>query len=339
HLNPHSETFYSFIHRLCTCDATSKEPIWTIHTNSLPEFYIGPADKLSSGFQRVLEEFNRTTCGPIYFGTPPKNTDGRQQLTIVTTSYPKYFAPSHPLGYYNLINNPRYVFICHEDPGEKYALLEENATNVYFLTPKYKRYIVPSYFPPTLVQRYSKSLHDINPNDTPVMFLVIGNFNNPFRRNLGALAYQVKRLKERNFIVRFLGGASGGHKHMHGKLLSKFDEEVHSKIEFLPRRDTDEFMRLVGEADVILPLVAGGAFRHKKGYQGGKKLTSSIMWGLGFNKRMVIYLPLARVFGIMHEDERHFLYDDPIPWNQTFTDALTRCSDSVGEQRLQRRPA
>ena len=135
----------------------------------MPIFYIGPADYLTVGFERVLlyltvgfervlQEYNTTTCGPIYFGKPPNNSHKKEpDLTIVTTLYPNdfYYYDSSTeklkkvaMIYQHLLNNPKYIFIRHEDAP---VLEGEYATNVYFLTPLHNRYIVPSYFPPTIV--------------------------------------------------------------------------------------------------------------------------------------------------------------------------------------------
>ena len=134
----HSETFYSFINEICLCNA-SKDPLWTVH--SVPHFYIGPNGFISLALKKIIQEYNRTTCGPIYFTSEkPKSTD----LTIVTTSYPASFANSDTdTSCHGLINNSKCIFYLAMNK----TFLEENATNVYFLTPRHKRYILPSYFP------------------------------------------------------------------------------------------------------------------------------------------------------------------------------------------------
>jgi len=85
-------------------------------------------------------------------------------------------------------------------------------------------------------------------------------------------------------------------------------------------------MNLVGEADVILPLVDASNFYHYgNGYQGGKKLTSSVMWGLGMHKKMIIYRPLAEVFGIQEDNTTYFLHGDSTVNLAAFHEAFGRC--------------
>jgi len=326
HVNLHYETFYSFIHTICNCN-NDKDSHWSINTNTIPHFYVGPDYMLTVGFERVLREYNATTCGPIYFGTPEVDP----HLTIVTTSYPSDFQPGHKRQYHNLINDPRYIFICHEDA----PLLEENATNVFFLTPRHNRYIVPSFFPPAFVQRHSKSIRQRHP-EKPPMFLVLGSFNNAYRRNIHSLVYPLKHYRDVNFTIRFLGGASASATNdVLTKILhDNFPKDSH-KIEFLPRVDTDEFMVCVSEADVVLPLVEGGNFYHEKGYQGGRKLTSSVMWGMGFHKKMILYRPLADVFGIKEDNKTYFLHGDATATLPAFTEVFGRCLDHLFEVQVQ----
>eukprot|EP00571_Detonula_confervacea_P008119 CAMPEP_0172317966 /NCGR_PEP_ID=MMETSP1058-20130122/33441_1 /TAXON_ID=83371 /ORGANISM="Detonula confervacea, Strain CCMP 353" /LENGTH=393 /DNA_ID=CAMNT_0013032665 /DNA_START=340 /DNA_END=1521 /DNA_ORIENTATION=+ len=319
YVNLHYETYYSFIDRICSCD--SEKDVWTINTNRLPHFYIGPEEYLTSGFESVLQEYNTTTCGPIFFGTPKD-----PQLTVVTTSYPSDFEPSSKRQYHKKINDPRYIFICHEDAPS----LEENASNVFFLTPRHNRYIIPSFFPPALVQKHSKSTHERHPKKPPI-FLVLGSFNNRYRRNVESLMYPLMHYRDKNFTVRFLGGSAENvsNDKLTQKLHAQFPEDYH-KIEFLPRTDTDEFMVRVAESDVILPLVDVGNFNHyKNGYQGGKKLTSSVMWGLGFHKKMILYRPLAEVFGIQEDNTTYFLHGDSTAHIAAFFEAFGRCLDHV----------
>jgi len=58
-----------------------------LRANVVPLFYVGPTDFISDGFKKVLTEFNRTSCGPIFVGSPTKPAD----LTIITTSYAMSF--------------------------------------------------------------------------------------------------------------------------------------------------------------------------------------------------------------------------------------------------------
>jgi hypothetical protein len=320
----HSETFYSFINEICSCNA-SKDPLWTVH--SVPHFYIGPDGFISLPLKKIIQEYNRTTCGPIYFTSEkPEATD----LTIVTTSYPKNFAFSivdynddendddeyeEDPNYLGLINNSSYIFICHEED----LFLEENATNVYFLTPRHKRNILPSFFPPSYTtQVESRS----QLNDKPPLFLVLGAFYDFDKRNVPLLFHPLEKYQKYNFQVQFLGGEKATDKNetMLQKLYDMFPINTMDKIEISDSPDTLEFMTQVAMADVILPLVDRDVFYDT--YQGGNKLTSSVTWGLGFHKKMILYRPLADAFGIMEDNVTYFLHGDG---ESEFSDAFGRC--------------
>mmetsp|Transcript_9039 Transcript_9039/g.22064 ORF Transcript_9039/g.22064 Transcript_9039/m.22064 type:complete len:474 (+) Transcript_9039:301-1722(+) len=324
YVNLHYETFYSFIHQICSCNNEKDSP-WKINTDTTPHFYVGPDEMLTIGFENVLREYNTTTCGPIFFGTPKIS-----HLTIVTTSYPSEFGPGGPIEkFYNRINDPRYIFICHED-AQSYPFLEDNATNVFFLTPLHRRYIIPSVFPPSIVQRHSKNLQQQQGHSeetSPPLFLVLGDFNSIYRRNVWSLQYPLEEHRDKNFTIRFLGGASGSisNEVLLRNIYDKFPKEDHGKIELLPRTDTDEFFRRVSEADVILPLVDEGNFYHQNGYQGGRKLTSSVMWGIGLRKKMILYKPLAEVFGVKEDNHTYFLHGDSTVTLNAFGEAFGRC--------------
>ena len=333
HVNMHYEIYYSFINKICSCEM-NKDRYWTIPTGKIPHFYVGPEYMLTVGFERVLREFNDTTsCGPIFFGEPT-NPD----LTIVTTAYPSNFDTSsgNKKQYQPLINDPRYIFICHEDT----PFLEENATNVFFLTPLHKRYIIPSFFPPAIVQRLTsesaqqtKHKQHHKGKRLPI-FLVLGSFRSNYRRNVGSLASAASYHRNKNFTLRFLGGASEPNirnEMLEQGLREKFPHpEDYAKVELLPRTDTDEFMQRVAESDVILPLVDQQQFyRYNNGYQEGKKLTSSVMWGLGFHKKMILYQPLADVFGIKEDNMTYFLHGDSTAKLAAFNETFGRCLDHL----------
>jgi hypothetical protein len=258
--------------------------------------------------KKILQEYNRTTCGPIYFTSEkPEATD----LTIVTTSYPKNFEDDP--NYLGLINNSSYIFICHEED----LFLEENATNVYFLTPHHKRNILPSFFPPSYTtQVESRS----QLNHKPPLFLVLGAFYDFDKRNVPSLLHPLEKYQNYSFQVQFLGGEKGTDSLMVQKLYDTFPINTKDKIEISDSPDTLEFMTQVAEADVILPLVDSEVFYDT--YQGGNKLTSSVTWGLGFHKKMILYRPLADAFGILEDNVTYFLHGDG---EFEFSDAFGRC--------------
>ena len=186
----HSETYYSFIYRLCSCDI-KKENNWKLSNESTPHFYIGPADMMLHDFKKVLSEYNTTTCGPIFFGEPPE-----PDLTIITTSYADSFKDPATIA---KLNDPKHLFICHNDAPH---LEGDNASSVFWLTPHHSRYVVPSYFPPTMVQR--SRLH--HPNNGQPIFLIIGNFNDVRKRNVNSLKTALEVHRNKNFAVQFLDG-------------------------------------------------------------------------------------------------------------------------------------
>ena len=321
YVNLHYETFYSFIHELCRCDHT-KDRVWTLPTNSVPSFYVGPSHYLTHGFEKVLAKYNETTCGPIYLGTP----ESRPDLTVVTTTYPNNFEEGSK--YWQLRNDPRYIFICHEDGGER---LEANASSVYFLTPKHTNHLVPDYFPPSIVLSSIERKRSEVMNSTvldPPIFLVLGGFNQKKKRNVMSLVNAMRTHRDKDFVVRFMGGSSSGasNESMTSLLVETFGDD-YNKIELIPRVEADEFMDQVGRVDAILPLVDEGIYHWDQGYQNGSKLTSSVMWGLGFRKKMVLYKPLAELFGVMEDNTTYFLHGHSTRWIVAFTEAFGRCLD------------
>ncbi|KAL3759058.1 hypothetical protein ACHAWU_008667 [Discostella pseudostelligera] len=307
----HSETIYSYIREICSCDK-EKDQLWTV--DAIPHFYIGPEGFLGPGFQRILREFNTTTCGPIFFGKPED-----PNITIVTTSYQHNFMDNETeIQYRALINDTRYIFICHDDhPSLEYA------ENIFFLTPSHKRYIVPSYFPPSLVPPAPRSKSTII--DQPPIFLVLGSFHvGDGHRNIRSLAYPLEKYRDFSFRIRFLGGRHSGatnEEQIQG-LHDIFPNDT-NKFEFFLRPDIEEFMKRVAESDVILPLVDGDQF--KGFYQNGKRLTSSMIWGLGFHKQMILNRQLAELFGIQEDNVTYFLHDDSPIGFSSFSDAFGRC--------------
>ena len=243
----------------------------------------------------------------------------------MTTSYPKNFAFSNDddeddeyeedPSYLGLINNSNYIFICHEED----LFLEENATNVYFLTPRHKRHILPSYFPPTFTtQVESRS----QANHKHPLFLVLGAFFDSDKRNVPSLFHPLEKYQNYSFHIRFLGGeeSTDTKETMLQKLYDMFPNNTKDKIEISVSPDTLDFMTQVAEADVILPLVDREVFYDT--CQGGNKLTSSVTWGLGFHKKMILYRPLADIFGIHEDNITYFMHGDG---ESEFSDAFGEC--------------
>lgn len=312
----HSETIYSYIHKLCSCNR-GKDDIWTLNTAaSTPHFYIGPKLYVNTGFRRVLAEFNNTSCGPIFIDKPPVEP----HLTIFTTTYCDHLLDeqnSISNGYYkkfgSKVNDTKYIFICHDNCPHA-----EWAPNVYFLTPRHNRYIVPSFFPPTIVGR-SKRRKNKSP---PLVFLVLGDFMDGGKRNINSLKKAIGASRDYNFTVRFLGGDKRNSTRSENLLRKVFPSD-YDKIDLIPGPvDTYDFMEHVSGVDVVLPLVDKAIFNSK--YQGGKKLTSSVSWGLGFHKKMILYRPLAELFGIQQDKFYYWLHNE----SETFDLAFRACLEN-----------
>ena len=155
------------------------------------------------------------------------------------------------------------------------------------------------------------------------------------KRNVGSLKYIFDTHKDKNFTIRFLGQSAVT------DLNATFDEIIPSlaflspsakqKIDIISNTDPYDFMLNVGKVDAILPLVDGMNFHHFKGYQDGKKLSSSVTWGLGFHKKMVIYEPLANTFGIQEDNATFWLYSN----YDSFAKAFGRCLEHLLETRTE----
>ncbi|KAL7516387.1 hypothetical protein ACHAWX_001411 [Stephanocyclus meneghinianus] len=271
-VNLHSETFYSFVNYFCSCNEdNNKRHPWVLNTNSIPYFYFGPESFVGSDLRRILHEFNKTTCGPIYIGTP-----STQDVTLHTTTYATdWYGKNKDFEYLEKLNDERHIFICHND-----APIVEGANNVFFLTPLHNRYIVPSFFPPTIVSRSERLLKEY-PNVAPV-FLVLGSFHvtsgNP-KRNIDSLKRAMRMHHEKNFTMHFVGG--GSNNQSNGTLVKFVEDNFRdngAKIKLTPNSEADVFMSNVGYSDVILPLVDETNFPLE--YQRGKRLNSAISWGL-----------------------------------------------------------
>lgn len=321
--NMHSETFYSYIHKLCSCDK-DKDAIWSLDTNSIPHFYIGPENMVLDDLRRILVEFNNSACGPIFVGKPPIQNP---HLTIFTTIYGGHFSNEDYYQHYgSKLNDTRYIFMCHEDVPE----MERNP-NVYWLTPRHTRYVVPSFFPPAFVERSEKRKmsNDNENNSNPILFLVMGSFDNGDKRNIRSLksAVAASRDYNYNYTIRFLGGDRKNTNRSKELLLKNFPDD-YDKIELVPNPDAYAFMENVAEADVVLPLVDERIFHDK--YQDGKKLTSSVTWALGFRKKMILYRPLAEVFGVREDENHYWWYND----SETFDLAFRACLEKSESRHI-----
>ena len=131
--------------------------------------------------------------------------------------------------------------------------------------------------------------------------------------------HPLEKYQKYSFQLQFLGGEKATDKN-ETMLYDMFPINTKDKIEISDSPDTLEFMTQVAMADVILPLVDRDVFYDT--YQGGNKLTSSVTWGLGFHKKMILYRPLADAFGIMEDNVTYFLHGDG---KSEFPDAFGRC--------------
>jgi len=202
---------------------------------------------------------------------------------------------------------------------------------VFWLTPQHSRYIVPTFFPPTIVEKSKEHLRE-KPNKVPI-FLVMGSFDSD-KRNVASLKAVLEAQRGRQFQVRFLGGQSGNSKN---ESLVKFVNDNDSspddlsKIQLMANFDTFTFMSQVGEVDAVLPLVDETNFHAK--YQEGRELTSSVSWALGFGKKLVIYKELAEVFGIEEDNATYWQYDHSKSFSNAFGDCLYRLDEMGASER------
>jgi hypothetical protein len=269
-VNLHSETFYSYVHYFCSCQS-DKHPQWRLDTSSVPHFYFGPEDFVKDDLRRILHEYNQTTCGPILFGTPSD-----PKVTVHTTTYASdWYGRNQKFPHSDKMNQPGHIFICHND-----APMVEGVENIFFLTPAHSRYVFPSYFPSTIVERAQRSLEK-KPNNPPV-FLVMGSFHKRAgnqKRNVLSLKRAMAQHRDANFTIHFLGG--GADDATNETLIDYIKEHFgvdYNKVRLTPNSEADVFMENVGAADVILPLVDETNFGIE--YQNGKRLTSAVSWAL-----------------------------------------------------------
>mmetsp|Transcript_23703 Transcript_23703/g.49035 ORF Transcript_23703/g.49035 Transcript_23703/m.49035 type:complete len:430 (-) Transcript_23703:37-1326(-) len=277
----HGEIVYSIIREFCGSFAKDRMFV----CDAIPTFYLGPVQRISYQTIEIWKEFNITsTCGPVHIGTPD-NPD----LTVLTTTYnnretyTQEFIAKH-------VNNSRFLVILHDDSPEM-----EYATNIFWLTPLHRRYFIPNYFPPTFV-----SLKRTRKESSHVpVFLVLGKATKR-KRNIFSLVPILKRYQHEDFVIRIMG-----------KLFPPlFNQSMHctqpwcKKVEYVQLPDALNFMKNVTEADAILPLVDETNFYST--YQGGKKLSSSVMWAQGFGLRLVLYRELAYLYNVRDG----FIYDE-----------------------------
>lgn len=339
----HFEITYSIIHRFCSCSnddggsqsgdfidkteernsSTRSRSLWSVNRKAPPRFFLGPERHILSGTRRILREFNDTIapiCGPLFIGSPSELGETKEpDLTVVTTTYPiQLGGDSKDPKQAHLVNDERYLIICHED-----ARFLENATNVYFLTPLHRRYIVPEYFPPSFVDRSV-------PNDEKFVFLVIGDISRRRinKRHMASLAYALDRYwYESDIRIRIMGNffnITTLNSILHGP---RFGRHIH-KIEVVRGPDSYDFLTNVSDAHAILPLVDGTNFVYP--YQSGKKLTSSLMWAKGFRKKVLVYDKLAEVFGLEGDNETIWVYNNP--WDG-FAFQFGRCLRRLKQER------
>jgi len=289
-----------------------------LRADAVPHFYVGPEKYISDGFEKVLTEFNKTTCGPIIIGKPTKIAD----LTITTTTYGGQYTEGFPNNVLKKLNHTNLIFICHETANGVEGV---HSKNVFWLTPRHSRYIVPTFFPPTIVEKSIERLHR-NPNKVPI-FLVLGSFDSD-KRNVASLKAALEAHRDRQFIVRFLGGqsAKSDNETLANFVNDSFPDDP-SKIQLMPNLDTFTFMTRVGEVNAVLPLVDETNFGRR--YEEGRKLSSSVSWALGFGKKMVIYKELAEVFNIQEDNASYWHYAH----SKSFSDAFGDCLNEL-EQPL-----
>jgi len=196
------------------------------------------------------------------------------------------------------------------------------ATTIFFLTPMHKNYIVPSFFPPVMVGNAAidgQTDSDKQKSRHPI-FLVLGTFSGG-KRNVASLIGAMRLHRNRTFTVRFMGGKDEDSNRtlVEALRLTLPDEQDFNKVELITNADSYEFMKQVNSVDVVLPLVDETNFYTV--YDFGRKLTSSMSWGIGFQKNMIVYQPLAKTFGIENSSQI-WLYESRKAFASMFGNSL-----------------
>ena len=129
------------------------------------------------------------------------------------------------------------------------------------------------------------------------------------KRNIQSLLGVLRHYQHEKFRLRIMG-----------KMLPPvFNRSMYckqqwcDKIEYFRLPNPLDFMRNVTAVDVILPLIDETNFYTT--YQGGKKLSSSVMWAQSFGIPMILYRELAYVYNVGNDGS--CIYDEhPLQMHQ-----------------------
>ena len=297
----HSETFYSYISYLC--DPTFSKLGWPNLKGNI-SFYVGPAAFVSKSFQKLLSQYSKEVCGSIIIGEPPLNSSTKV-FTIITTTYPGDFNNAALL---QLVNNSNFVIICHASFAHEIHENFESSSNVYWLTPAHRNHVVPSKFPSFLIEQRNSTIRKSIQSGNPPIFVIQGDLD---RRNIFSLISLLHEFKNESFILRFVGKKS----ELPTFLNFAKDGSHRGKIQMRSNTNAEEFAMNMTEAFAILPLV--DETNYFGFYEHGKKLTSSLMWGLGLKMNIIIFKPLAELFKLQ-SSQTNFFYNDSTDLKSAF---------------------
>lgn len=306
--NLHAETHYSYAHYICGGSVRVSPPWPRLPNNSTdsrpPVIFLGPESQISPEQQRIWMALNESSPCPLLFGEPES-----PDLTVLATWAPNNATHKRSEQNTAMINNSSFILICHWPRlcGHDIA----TSTNVYGLTPKHPKYILPSYFPLPFT-----SLRSEQPNrqaDVPV-FLVLGGVigtaeKSKPKRNWDSLVGIFQAHSHRRFVVRVA---------VWGPLPSIL-APFKSHVQLVSKLSDDQLMTNISDVYAILPLVDDKNFGF---YEGGRKLTSTVMWGMGFNMSFVIWDRLADLYSVPTETAFTYSKSDGLP--DAFGRALDR---------------
>lgn len=323
----HNEVFYSLVNTICNLPDRLKGTPWDVlykdgHRRNI-QFYVGDMRYrfMRNDLLAIWHEYNQTIredCGPVFTGVP-KDPD----LTLWSTVYAHEFTKEEHKGtWLPRLNTSDNIMIIHNPADDL-----EDSTNLYWLTPTHRNYILPFFFPPSFTKRRFVS--------GPLPFIVQGNLV-VGHRNVESIE---KILRARNdakgdndFRIRILGD----------RLINKMDKFPESTQEVLlakNRPKVDEvsnanhyqFMNSFLDASAMLFLIDETNFH--TAVLSGTKLTSSLSWAIGFGLNLVIYEDLAAVFGITRDNETACIYNHSSYILEAFDECIIKGNRDIERQR------
>ena len=324
--NNHDETFFTHVHHLCGRSAhpppayapwhqAATKEIW-IHRDAFRPHFKGKDGRLpppALDSLAIWAELNNTDC-PIYITdhAPASAAPAGVNVTVVTTwgrsGASKYLHPAEWTEEERLVlNNPRYILFCHDAFDQLEFLFQPK--NLWFFTPYHRQWLLPAVFP----YRFTSIRARRKWRGTVPVFLIQGGHTGSPKRNVHCLQRMLSPHLDRQFKLRFLGELDPFSGSIARTLCSGDQgclDNYRPHLEGMQRAtnqsqlDTHTYMHSMTDVYAIIPLVDESNFFLT--YMAGRKLTSSISWGVGFNHSFVVWRPLAEFYRIK---QRTFTYD------------------------------